>query len=458
MARRRSNGQGTLFKRTDRGPWIASWFDHTGKRKERSTRTTDKATAQRILAKHVADAALRREGVIDPRKDRFGIENRKPLDQHVEDYLDHCVHAGHADKHIAEKRRHLGRLIKDPGALRLSDLTVDLVERHLKGLRADGLSARTANYCRQVIIAFMNWCVQTGRCDSNPLKVLPKLDERKDRRRVRRPLTDDELARLLAVAEPRARKAWYLAAALAGLRKGDLQRLRWCDLDFDNGTITIHEGKAKRVDVIPMHPQLAEELAARRDQSLTVPTAKVFPQTVTDRTRQKDLQRAGIPLQDEEGRVVDLHGLRTTLGTNLARAGVTPQIAQRIMRHSDYRTTLKHYTILGLTDTAKAMHQLSTIETPDEPASATGTHGSEVEGSRQNSAQQYPQQCVRDLTREGATRRDIAGPTPDEAGSRKDLKSSGKNDDLRDDAKGCEKAGEGTRTLNIQLGKLALYH
>ncbi len=31
--------------------------------------------------------------------------------------------------------------------------------------------------------------------------------------------------------------------------------------------------------------------------------------------------------------------LRTTLGTQLARAGVAPQITQRIMRHADFRTT-----------------------------------------------------------------------------------------------------------------------
>ncbi len=34
--------------------------------------------------------------------------------------------------------------------------------------------------------------------------------------------------------------------------------------------------------------------------------------------------------------------LRTTLGTQLARAGVAPQITQRIMRHADFRTTNRH--------------------------------------------------------------------------------------------------------------------
>ena len=88
MARkRRSNGQGTLFRRIQGGPWIDAWFDHTGKRRLRSARTTDRRTAERLLAKHVADAALRRDGVVDPRHDRFSAANRVPLANHVEAYL-----------------------------------------------------------------------------------------------------------------------------------------------------------------------------------------------------------------------------------------------------------------------------------------------------------------------------------------------------------------------------------
>ena len=62
--------------------------------------------------------------------------------------------------------------------------------------------------------------------------------------------------------------------------------------------------------------------------------------------------------------MVDLHALRTTLGTQLARAGVAPQVAQKVMRHGDYRTTLKHYTVLGLVDAAQAVGRLPRIEQP----------------------------------------------------------------------------------------------
>jgi integrase len=96
-----------------------------------------------------------------------------------------------------------------------------------------------------------------------------------------------------------------------------------------------------------------------------------------------------IVAEDAEGRVIDLHAMRTTLGTNLARAGITPQIAQRIMRHADYRSTQKHYTVLGLTDTAKAIQQLPTIG-PAHRQAATGTCDAYAGDTCLRGAQQYP--------------------------------------------------------------------
>lgn len=392
MAKQRSKNTGSLFKRIPTGPWVAAWYDHTGKRRVRSTKTTDKATAERIVRQWIADAALRREGIIDPALDRFALEGRRPLSQHIEAYITHCRHAGQSAHHIIQKRRHLERLASGVRVERLVDLTVDALERHLAGMKDQGLSARSINFARQIILAFASWCQRTGRLQANVLKVVPKQDEGRDRRHVRRPLTEEELGRLIEVARHRGRGCWYLCAALAGLRKGDMKNLLWKDIDFRQNTITIACGKAHRTDVLPMHPQLADALRKRQVAALALPTAKVFPQVVTDATRLRDFLRAGlarrVPIpnatekfvqykyrrrrrpttkivtEDAEGRVIDLHALRTTLGTQLARAGVAPQIAQRIMRHSDYRTTLKHYTVLGLADTSAAVARLPSIQAP----------------------------------------------------------------------------------------------
>ena len=79
----------------------------------------------------------------------------------------------------------------------------------------------------------------------------------------------------------------------AGLRKGDLKRLIWADIDLEHNTITVRDGKSNHTDVIPMHPQLAEELKCQQDAAMATPKAKVFPDVVTDRTRQKDFATGG---------------------------------------------------------------------------------------------------------------------------------------------------------------------
>lgn len=441
MARKhRSKGTGSLFRKTPKGPWIASYYDYSGKRREHSTRTTDRQAAERILTKLVADIALRRDLVIDPKDDRFAIEGRKPLTEHVAAYIAHCRHAGQSGHHVDQKETQLAALLETSKATRLRELTADALVLHLDGLKDRGLSARSINFARQIAVAFFAWCVKTRRAESNPLKVVPKQDESRDRRRVRRPLTDDELGRLVGVAQERGRDAWYLAAALAGLRKGDMQRLTWADVNFAEGTITITHGKAKRADVIPMHSQLAEAFQRRIRASPALPTARVWSDTVGDLTRLKDFLRAGIArevpvldaegnpikigkgrheriktrisVEDDEGRVIDLHALRTTLGTQLARAGVAPQVAQRIMRHSDYKTTLQHYTVLGLTDTAGAINRLPDIQPAGRDAhAATGTTDSAPAADPQRFCQQLGRENGNSSakTRDGA-RTGLSGP------------------------------------------------
>ena len=186
MARKqRSKGTGSLFRKTARGPWIASYWDHSGKRREHSTRTTDRQAAERILTKLVADTALRRDLVIDPRDDRFATEGRRPLTEHVAAYLAHCRHVGHAPKHIEEKERHLAALLTGTGATRLAELSADALERHQARMKDRGLSARSINFARQIAVAFYGWCVKTGRGDGDhrrgpdrPPAILPAVGAR----------------------------------------------------------------------------------------------------------------------------------------------------------------------------------------------------------------------------------------------------------------------------------------
>ena len=200
-------------------------------------------------------------------------------------------------------------------------------------------------------------------------------------------------------------------------------------------------GKAKREDVVPLHRQAAGALRDTRP-AFAAPSERIFKTMPTTVTLRKDLARARkkwieeaedteekqhredshfLAAKDGEGRVVDLHSLRTTLGTNLALQGVTPQMAQRIMRHSDYRTTLAYYTVLGLVDTAKAINTLPDIAVHVEPAAAraTGTDGRAAPGTARRTQNDAPSRAKMQFTSrsqesESAGRRDSKdlGDTP----------------------------------------------
>jgi len=111
----------------------------------------------------------------------------------------------------------------------------------------------------------------------------------------------------------------------------------------------------------------------------------------------KDLKKAGIEYETNSGRA-DFHSLRHTLATNLARRNVAPRIAQEIMRHSDIRLTMNHYTDASQLPVYEAIETLPNLaacapsgdtqrdtQTPDfssNPQSPAGTEISQNESSK----------------------------------------------------------------------------
>jgi hypothetical protein len=96
-------------------------------------------------------------------------------------------------------------------------------------------------------------------------------------------------------------------------------------------------------------------------------------------TFRADLDRAGIPLDDERGRKVCFHSVRVTFGAWLAAAGTPPRTHMELMRHTSLTMTMQYYTNRRLLDTRGALADLPELGArPEaEPAAlrATGTEG-----------------------------------------------------------------------------------
>src|SRR5581483_5553721 len=106
-------------------------------------------------------------------------------------------------------------------------------------------------------------------------------------------------------------------------------------------TVEAAYSKRRRVDTIPLRPDLVSEL--RPFLTTLLPAAQVFriPADRHDAAAmfRQDLQAAGVAYRDAAGHVADFHALRHTFISNLARGGVHPKVAQQLARHSTITLT-----------------------------------------------------------------------------------------------------------------------
>jgi integrase len=155
----------------------------------------------------------------------------------------------------------------------------------------------------------------------------------------------------------------YLLAVHTGLRRSELRALQWKHIHLNkDGPIVILDGqftKNGKDAKIPLHPEIAQELRACKPASAKpndfVLTGKMLPSMWK---MKRDLKKAAIEYEDNEGRRADFHSLRHTLATNLAPRNIAPRVAMEILRHSDIRLTMNLYTDASLLPVADAIGKL----------------------------------------------------------------------------------------------------
>jgi integrase len=147
---------------------------------------------------------------------------------------------------------------------------------------------------------------------------------------------------------------------LTGLRRNEVASLTVGALHLDESSpyvvVERRHAKSGRGAMLPLRADLADDLRKHIAAKGAAQGAPLFHLGRNFlRTFNLDLAAAGIAKRDAQGRTVDVHSLRHTFATLLARGGVSPTVAQKLMRHSDIRLTINTYTHLELADTAGAV-------------------------------------------------------------------------------------------------------
>lgn len=185
-----------------------------------------------------------------------------------------------------------------------------------------------------------------------------------------RPITDQERAAILAVAEDHRAGLWVLTLLYTGMRPGETAALMWSDVDFDRNEIHVHAAKesgsrtikspktASGIRDIPIHAALLPKLRAAQGK----PFSPVFPTRAGNPQNENSLRRLwqgflrdlDIYLGAElyRNKIIksviasDLtpYCLRHTFCTDLQRAGIPINVAKELMGHADIQTTANIYT------------------------------------------------------------------------------------------------------------------
>jgi integrase len=283
-------------------------------------------------------------------------------------------------------RRARRRLIRHGGQGRARTYPRAEVEALLRRRRR-GLGVMTSNHYLVAVKALAKWLAKEGRIAANPLAHLERQNARVDVRRPRRAAAVEEFTRLTEAALRGApflgiagqdRAFLYLLAADTGLRANELASLtpESFDLDADPPTVTVRAGysKHRREDVQPLRPGVADLL--RPYLAGKAAGSPVRPGTWSDNAAEMlrvDLEAAGVPYQDQQGRYFDFHGTRHTFISRLASGGVHPKLAQILARHSTITLTMDFYTHLGLHDQTAALAKLPPL--PPLPPLTNGAGG-----------------------------------------------------------------------------------
>ncbi len=344
------------------------WLEYrlNGRKIRRSLETKDRRAAEIRQAEILRRVELSKAGV----ETYVETSDASPLTL-VAEFEGMMRGRGRAPDYISLVGYRLRRILR--GMEGLARLTPERIRTILDGIQEEGeLGARTRNAYRIALNSFFRWLIREERWSKNPVAAIePARVVEPDE--PRRALTAEELECLLAAAKP-SRALIYKVASTTGLRRKELRLLRWADVDLMAATVTVRASAAKgrHSDTLPLAPSIVPALRALRGDSAS--DLRVFRAIPNVRTLHRDLIRAGITPETPEGKI-DLHALRVTFCTSLARAGVPLQVAQRLMRHSSPELTANIYTKLELHDLRAAVARVDRpasdrAKRPDPPTAA----------------------------------------------------------------------------------------
>lgn len=343
-----------VWKSPNSKNWIARFTDKDGKRRNRSTGTTDRKKAEKIaegfedvakgkltvrqirsvlaeLSKEIIGESLERVSVADCAKRFLSTKKPEVSENTLRFYSD-----------ILDKwQGHLGR--------RADSEVAEITREHVLAFRSElsaKLAPKTVNHYVKVLRMFFASAKRDGIIAEDPTEYVETVRNRQEK--TRRPFTLPELRSVLDHADEEW-QSMIRFGLYTGQRLGDIARLTWANIDTRRGEIRLQTRKTGKALLLPMSPALLRHIATL--PASDEPSAPIHPRALEIVNRQRTsgnlsnqfadiLAAAGLREKTTHrkgaGRglhALSFHSLRHTATSLLREAGVAPALARAFIGH-----------------------------------------------------------------------------------------------------------------------------
>jgi integrase len=351
MAKRRANGEGSIYQRKSDGRWVASISVGGMKRKH-------------ILGHSHAEVAAKKAALLADRDKGIPIPtSTQTLAQYFDFWLNsvrESVRPRAYESYDLNARR-LKPLI---GKAKLSALSPAAIETAYAKLLQQGLARRTVSQAHSVLHNALEKAVEWGLIGRNPSEYAsvprPERNEMKT-------LSEEQVRRLFVATRDDEFYALWVVLASTGLRLGEALGLQWDDIDFVHERLFVRRAlqRQKSVGLVFVEPKTKK---SRRTVYFPAGTGATLQE---HRRKQLELRlklgsawddrdlvfcRAGKPL--DPGAMsywlkkalkaaglpeIRVHDLRHTAATLHLARGENPKVVQELLGHSTIALTMDTY-------------------------------------------------------------------------------------------------------------------